>query len=88
MSAVHFVSADAPPDSCDVSRRCKFFTLTLSKVCSDEVQRVATWHCMTHGMEGAILMEFKSEKAVVDATEWLVRHSKEYKVLRDQGPPY
>ena len=47
MSAVHFVSADAPPDDCAVSRACKFLTLTLAKVCGDEVQRVANWHCMT-----------------------------------------
>ena len=45
------------------------------------------WLCMTHGMEGAIFMEFKSEKAVVEATEWVIRHSKEYKALRNQGPP-
>ena len=72
MSAVHFVSADAPSDSCEVIRRCKFFTLTLLKVCSDKVQRVANWHCMTHGLQGAILMEFESEMAVVDSTEWVI----------------
>lgn len=87
MSAVHFVSADAPPDPCDVTHKCKFFTITLSKVCSDEVQRVANWHCITHGLEGAVLMEFNNKEAVVSATEWVIRHSKDYKALRHQGPP-
>lgn len=32
-------------------------------------------------------MEFNSKEDVVHATEWVIRHSKEYKALRDQGPP-
>ena len=88
MSAVHFVSADAPPDKCKVSRAAKFLTLTLAKVCSDEVQRVAHWQCMKHGWEGAIYIEFSNTEAVLGTAEWVVRHAKEYNALRDQGPPH
>ena len=33
-------------------------------------------------------MVFNSKQAVVNTAEWVIRHSREYKAIRDQGPPF
>ncbi len=87
MSAVHFVSATAPSDQCRAAKAAKLLTSTLARTCGDEVQRIANWQCMEHGLEGAIVMRFIDTNAVTKATEWVIRHTKDYTALKNQGPP-
>lgn len=71
MSAVHFVSATAPSDQCKAAKAAKLLTSTLARTCGDEMQRIANWQCMEHGLEGAIVMRFIDTNAVTKATEWV-----------------
>ncbi len=86
MSAVHFVSATAPSDQCKAAKAAKLLTSTLARTCGDEVQRIANWQCMEHKLEGAIVMKFVDTSAVTKATEWIIRHTKDYTALKNQGP--
>ncbi len=87
MSAVHFVSATAPSDQCRAAKAAKLLTSTLARTCGAEVQRIANWQCMDHRLEGAIVMRFVDTSAVTKATEWVIRHSKDYTALKLRGPP-
>ena len=64
MSAVHFVSATAPPDTSKASVAAKQLSEILARQCGSEVQRVASWQCINHGLEEAIVMTFTNTEAV------------------------
>ena len=82
--AVHLVSVTAPPHNSKAIVAAKQLSTILARDYGQLFQRLVSWQCVEHGLEGSIVMTFADTEAVKQTCLWVMKHRQEYMYVPTQ----